>query len=59
MLILSANAGVLLGFVIANYLDYFGQIKANIMLPTLFLLLFTFFPESPEFLSKRNQKIVS
>lgn len=44
MMILFCNTGVLVGFLLANYLDYFGQIKANIMLPTLFLLLFTYFP---------------
>lgn len=59
MMILACNAGVLFGFVIANYLDYYGQIKAHIMLPTFFLLFFTFFHESPEYLLKRNQKIVS
>ncbi|XP_055295153.1 uncharacterized protein LOC129564928 [Sitodiplosis mosellana] len=59
MIILFCNTGVLTGFVLASYLDYFGQIKANIMLPTLFLLLFNFFPETPEWLLKRNQKIAA
>lgn len=59
MLITIYNAGVLFGFVIANYLDYFGQIKINIVLPIIFLAAFNYFPETPEYLLKRNQKIVS
>ena len=58
MMILFCNLGVLTGFVLANFLDYYGQIKANIMLPTFFLLIFNFFPETPEYLLKCNQKIV-
>lgn len=59
ILITIYNAGVLFGFVIANYLDYFGQIKINIVLPIIFLAAFNYFPETPEYLLKRNQKIVS
>ncbi|XP_055295909.1 facilitated trehalose transporter Tret1-like, partial [Sitodiplosis mosellana] len=59
MMILFCNGGVLVGFVLDSYLDYFGQIKANIMLPTLYLLIFNFFPETPEYLLKRNQKIAA
>lgn len=59
MLILVYNAGVLFGFVIANYLDYYGQIKINIILPIIFLAAFNYFPETPEYLLKRNQNIVS
>lgn len=59
LLVLSCNIGTVFGFVIANYLDYYEQIKANIMLPILFLVLINFFPETPEYLLKRNQRIVS
>lgn len=59
MLILACNAGVLFAFVIAGFLDYSEQLKINIMLPVLFLVAFYFFPESPEYLLKRNQTIVS
>lgn len=58
MLILIYNGGVLFGFVIASFFDYFGQIKINIMLPIIFLAAFNYFPETPEYLLKRNQKIV-
>lgn len=59
MLILITNAGCMFGFSITGFLDYFGQIKMNIMLPVLFLLLFYLFPETPEFLLKQNKKSVS
>lgn len=59
MMILACNFGVLLGFIFAIYLDYYGQIKAHIMLPTTFLALFTFFPETPEYLTRTDQKLVS
>lgn len=59
MLILIYNSGILFGFVIANYLDYFGQIKINIILPIIFLAAFNYFPETPEYLLKRNQKIAA
>lgn len=59
LLVLSCNIGTVSGFVIANYLDYHEQIKANIMLPILFLVLINFFPETPEYLLKQNQRIVS
>lgn len=55
-LILIYNAGVLFGFVIASFLDYFGQIKINILLPVIFLAVFNYFPETPEWLNRRNQK---
>lgn len=58
MLILIYNGGVLFGFVIASFFDYSGQIKINIMLPIIFLAAFNYFPETPEYLLKRNQKIV-
>lgn len=59
MLILACNAGFLFGFIIAGYASYYVQLKINIMLPVLFLALFNFFPDTPEWLEKRNQKIVS
>lgn len=58
MLILTTNAGCLFGFFISSFFDYFGQIKMNLMVPILFLLTIHFFPESPEFLLKQNQRNV-
>lgn len=59
MLVLAANLGTLFGFVIANYLDFYGQIKANIMFPIVFLIAINSFPETPAFLLKCNLKDVS
>lgn len=59
LLILIYNSGVLFGFVIAEFLDYYGQIKINIILPIVFLAGFNYFPETPEYLLRRDQKIVS
>lgn len=58
MLVLFANAGCLFGFAISLFLDYYGQIKINIIIPILFLITFHYFPETPEFLLKQNQKEV-
>lgn len=58
MLILTTNAGCVFGFFISSFLDYSGQIKINLMIPVLFLLLIHFFSESPEFLLKQNKKNV-
>lgn len=59
MMITFCNVGVLLGFIFSIYFDYADQIKAHIMLPTLFLAFFTYFPETPEYLTRTDQKIVS
>lgn len=56
---LSCNIGTVFGFVIASYFDYYGQIKINIAFPILFLILINYFPETPEYLLRRNQRIVS
>lgn len=60
MLILACNFGVLIGFIFAEFLDYAEQLKINIMLPVLFLVAFHFcIRETPEYLLKRNQTVVS
>lgn len=58
MMILTMNAGFLVGYILVDFLDYYGQIKANITYPMLFLALFNFFPESPGYLLRQQQVTV-
>lgn len=58
-LVLTANMGILLAFVLGNYCDYTMTPKVVIALTVLFVILFSFFPESPSFLMKQNQISVS
>lgn len=50
LLILTCNAGILFGFIIGNYFEYFAQVKILLTVPILFLLSFNLFPETPEYL---------
>lgn len=44
------NIGMLLGFVIANYFNYVDQAKFHLILPAIFLVIFSQIPESPQHL---------
>lgn len=57
-LILACNAGSLFAFAIPLWLGYYAQIKALMMIPIFYLIACTFFPETPEYLLKQNQKEV-
>lgn len=59
LLTLTANAGMVFGFVIGTYLEYYMQMKILILLPIAFLVAFNYFPETPDFLLQQQKKIVS
>lgn len=44
------NIGMLLGFVIANYFNYVDQAKFHLILPAVFLVIFSQIPDSPQHL---------
>lgn len=52
---LFANAGILLGFVVGNYLPYETVPKVLITIPIVFFVLYAYFPESPWYLIKTNR----
>lgn len=59
MVVLGCNAGVLIAFVVASFTGYYNQIRILIAIPIIFLLIFTYFPETPEYLLKQNQILVN
>lgn len=57
--VLSANIGILIALIFGNYCDFYATPKFAITLSALFMILFSFFPESPVFLIKQNRVSVS
>lgn len=55
-LVLSCNIGLLLAFVLGNYLDYYIIPYVYLSLPLLFLVAFAFLPESPPYLLKSRKE---
>lgn len=53
--ILSTNFGMLLMYVVGEFFDYYTTPKIMLLLPASFLLLFSFFPETPIFLLRKNK----
>lgn len=58
LLILNCNAGILLAFILGNYLSYDTQAIILACLPILFFITFSFFPESPMYLMKSGKEEV-
>jgi len=52
---LSINLGILLGFIVGNYLSFFTIPKFAMCFPIIFFCTFTVFPESPIFLMNKNR----
>lgn len=49
------NIGVIISFVLGNYLSCLDQAKMQLIIPIISLLIFFILPESPEFLAKKNK----
>lgn len=58
-LTLICNAGMVFGFVVGTYFEYFTQLKILVLLPIVFFIAFSYFPETPEFLRQQEKKVVS
>lgn len=54
--ILSTNLGMLLMFICGNIFDYFATPKIMLLLPVVFCFLFSFFPETPIFLLRNDER---
>lgn len=59
MLIMNENIGVVLSFILGAYCDFYVTPIVAIVLIIVFVISFSFFPESPTFLIKRNRISVS
>lgn len=53
--ILSTNLGMLLIYIAGNIFDYSTTPKVMLLLPTVFLLLISFFPETPSYLLRKGE----
>lgn len=58
LLVLSCNIGILLAFILGNYLSYDSQPIILAFVPIIFFFLFSFFPESPQYLMKSGNEEV-
>lgn len=58
LLVLSSNVGILMAFILGNYLSYAAQAIIMATVPIFFFLAFSFFPESPQFLMKIGKEEV-
>lgn len=52
LLVLSCNAGILFAFMIAEFVGYFAQLRIHMTVAIVYLVVFNFFPESPEYFMK-------
>lgn len=59
MLIMNENIGVVLAFTLGTYCDFYVTPVVAIVLIIVFAVSFSFFPESPSYLMKRNREEVS
>lgn len=56
--VFAMNTGSLIGFVVGNYFDFQDQAKILLLIPTLFFIVFTFVPETPEYLRRQHKNEV-
>lgn len=53
------NTGVLLGYAIGGFCDYKALPAVGISLNTLFIMLFVWFPETPDFLASQDKMLAA
>lgn len=54
-LILSCNSGLLLSYILGNYLSYFVIPMICMAFPVIFLIAFYFMPDTPTFFADKNK----
>lgn len=55
LLVLQANVGSLIGFVIAHFLSYEVGLWLCLLFPALFLVLYSIMPDTPYYLMQANR----
>lgn len=55
ILVLASNGGVLLGFIFGHFLAYEQTPRISIIFPILFLIFYSFMPETPYYLMHSNR----
>lgn len=55
LVVLGSSFGMLLGFAAGHYLDYNDTPRIALVIPILFLALFSLMPETPHFLARTNR----
>lgn len=58
-MVFTGNIGILIVFFFGNYSDFFMAPKFVIIVAILFVISFSYFPETPSFLIKQNKIAVS
>lgn len=53
------NSGTIISFFLGNYLNWVDQVKAQLVVPIIFMIAMCLLPESPEYLTNRNKEKVN
>lgn len=56
IMIFAINIGILLAFIAGTYLSYFVVASIMFFLPIVYIICFSFLPETPQFLIKQNRQ---
>lgn len=55
---LFSNSGTIISFFLGNYLTMLDQVKTQLIVPIIFLVVMSFLPESPEYwVRNRKEKV--
>lgn len=49
------NSGIVLGYIISSWMDYYKMPYVAIVITCLFLVIFIWFPDSPDYLAHKNR----
>lgn len=58
LLVFSCNMGMLLAFVLGNYVSYLASPIILLAIPVIFIIAIAFFPETPQYLMKSGKEEV-
>lgn len=56
---ISFAIGIMGGYLVTDFFDFNSQIAVFMVVPVVFLIIFSVFPESPEFLQQQSNQDVS
>lgn len=54
----SYNTGTIVSFFLGNYFNCLDQVKVQLIVPVIFMVLMFFLPETPDYLIKRSKEKV-